>query len=69
MGTGMLATNPLAPILIEDGVSIARLHGEACFDCGAVTKKLLMAGHGTLRGNSRVWQIMTCGCRVNAVAA
>ncbi|MYS77845.1 hypothetical protein GTY88_46605 [Streptomyces sp. SID5926] len=27
---------PPAPTVIEGRVSIVRLHGEACFDCGAV---------------------------------
>ncbi|MFD5286253.1 hypothetical protein [Streptomyces rubrogriseus] len=27
---------PSAPAVIEGRVSIVRLHGEACFDCGAV---------------------------------
>ncbi|MCX4696889.1 hypothetical protein [Streptomyces sp. NBC_01408] len=25
-------------------ISVARLHGEACWDCGAVTRALLPAG-------------------------
>lgn len=65
----MPEVDPLTPILIEDSVSIARLHGEACFECGAVAKELHVAGHGTLRGSARGWQIMTCGCRIKAVAA
>ncbi|MEW2250375.1 hypothetical protein AB0907_23900 [Streptomyces sp. NPDC006975] len=53
----------LAPTVIDGRVSIARLHGEACFDCGAVNKTLRAAGHVVLRDSSRVWQIVTCGCR------
>ena len=60
---------PLAPIVIEGRVSIVRLHGEACFDCGAVSKTLRAAGHVAVRGSARVWQIVTCGCRSKAAAA
>jgi len=60
---------PPAPTMIEGGVSIARLHGEACFDCGAVTKTLRAAGHVVVRGGARVWQIVTCGCRARAAVA
>lgn len=44
-------------------MSIARLHGEACFHCGAVGKTLHAAGHITLVGGTRVWPVVTCGCR------
>jgi hypothetical protein len=69
MGTGMPDALPLGPIVVNKGVSIARLHGEACFGCGAVSKTLRAAGHVKLRGSDRVWQIVTCGCRNTAAAA
>lgn len=60
---------PLTPTVIDGSVSIVRLHGEACFDCGAVGKDLRAAGAVVLRGSTRVWQIVTCGCRRRTVAA
>ncbi|MGY1498522.1 hypothetical protein ACW4TU_18315 [Streptomyces sp. QTS52] len=57
---------PLAPTVIDGGVSIVRLHGEACFDCGAVGKDLRAAGAVVICGSARVWQTVTCGCRRNA---
>lgn len=63
MGAGM-STAPLPPpAVIDPAVSIARLHGEACFDCGAVVKDLRAAGAVVLCGSTHVWQIVTCGCR------
>lgn len=59
---------PPAPTVIDGRVSFARLHGEACFDCGAVGKTLRAAGHVMVRGSTRVWQIVTCGCRSRAAA-
>ncbi|EST24407.1 hypothetical protein [Streptomyces roseochromogenus] len=61
-------TLSLAPTVIDGRVSIVRLHGEACFDCGAVNKTLREAGHVVVRGSTRVWQIVTCGCRSKANA-
>lgn len=60
---------PLAPTIIDGRVSIVRLHGEACFDCGAVHKTLRAAGHVVVRGSTRVWEIFTCGCRSKGAAA
>jgi hypothetical protein len=60
---------PLAPTVIEGRVSIVRLHGEACFDCGAVNKALRESGQVVVRGSSRVWRIVTCGCRPRVAAA
>lgn len=53
---------PLAPTVIEGRVSVVRLHGEACFYCGAVNKTLRAAGQVVVRGRTRVWQVATCGC-------
>ncbi|MFB7595777.1 hypothetical protein [Streptomyces sp. NPDC056160] len=60
---------PLAPTVIEGRVSIVRLHGEACFDCGAVNKPLREAGQVVVQGSSHVWHIVTCGCRPRVAAA
>ncbi|MET7715497.1 hypothetical protein [Streptomyces sp. NPDC005407] len=59
----MAEAAPSAPTLIERPVSIARLHGQACFFCGAVHKAMRAAGSVQLRGSGRVWPIVTCGCR------
>lgn len=60
---------PHAPTVIDGWVSIVRLHGEACFHCGAVNKPLRAAGRVVVRGRTRVWSIATCGCRSKAAAA
>lgn len=51
-----------APILVRGRVSIARLHGEACWYCGAVTRKLTPAGAVVLPGQTRPWPVVSCGC-------
>ncbi len=53
----------IVPTVVSGDVIIARLHGEACFYCGAVNKALREAGHVVVRGSTRVWPIVTCGCR------
>ncbi|GAA2268130.1 hypothetical protein GCM10010415_37050 [Streptomyces atrovirens] len=57
------------PTVVDGRVSIVRLHGEACFDCGAVSRTLRVAGHVVVRGSSHVWEIFTCGCRSQRTAA
>ncbi|GAB2800266.1 hypothetical protein GCM10027091_35080 [Streptomyces daliensis] len=51
-----------APDVAHQRISIARLHGEACIDCGAVHQRLFPAG--TLRTmterGARVWSVVTC---------
>lgn len=42
-----------------DQVSIARLHGEACWDCGAVTVALHPAGVVTTEAGKE-WEIRKC---------
>ena len=69
MGMGMPDALPLAPTVILGCVSIVRLHGEACIDCGTVNKPLRAAGHVKVSGGSRVWQAVTCGCRSRMAAA
>jgi hypothetical protein len=69
MGTGMPEALPLAPTVVDGRVSIVRLHGEACFFCGAVNKTLRTAGPVVVRGDTHVWQIVTCGCRAKEATA
>lgn len=57
------------PIRVDGPVSIARLHGRACWDCGAVAKELSPAGRVQVAGSDRVWEISSCGCRAGAVAS
>ncbi|WP_327162128.1 hypothetical protein [Streptomyces zaomyceticus] len=56
------------PMLVAGQVSIARLHGEACFDCGAVSTTLTPAGTILTTGSDLVWPIVSCGCRSAAPA-
>lgn len=51
------------PVLVEGHVSLARLHGRACWHCGAVTRTLVPAGTIIRAGSARQWPIVTCGCR------
>lgn len=69
MGTGMTNAEPATPTPIEEPVSIARQHGQACFHCGAVAKTLYADGHILLMGTGRVWPIVTCGCRRQAATS
>lgn len=57
----MGAAVPQLPAAPPD-VSIARLHGEACWHCGAVNTTLATDGAvtTTVDGGLRVWQIVTC---------
>jgi hypothetical protein len=68
MGTGMPDAPPLTPQVVESDVSIVRLHGLACFECGAVNRRLRAAGEVVVRGCSHVWPIRTCGCRQGEAA-
>lgn len=43
------------------GVSIARLHAEACFHCGKVARHLVPDGSITL-ADGETWPVVTCGC-------
>lgn len=56
-----MTSPPEAPLVGAD-VSIARLHGEACIDCGAVNTKLYPAGAVSTRvdGGLQVWQVVAC---------
>jgi hypothetical protein len=49
------------PIRVQGSVSIARLHGRACWYCGAVSRHLHPAGRAQ-RGTGRTWNIVSCGC-------
>ncbi len=56
---GMTETAPP----VDPDTSIVRLHGEACFYCGAVHTDLYPAGSVStpVPGGVRVWQIVACG--------
>lgn len=60
MGPVVSAPNP-APPDAADQPSFARLHGEACWWCGAVTKDLQPAGEVRLDDEARTWPVVTCG--------
>jgi hypothetical protein len=51
------------PLFVEGQVSIARLHGAACWHCGAVTRQLKPAGTVIRPGSPNRWPIVSCGCR------
>lgn len=53
-------TTKLLPV--EGPVSIARLHGRACWYCGAVARGLSAAGSVQLAPDARVWTVVSCGC-------
>ncbi|MFE3124483.1 hypothetical protein ACFXHD_13805 [Streptomyces hydrogenans] len=53
----------MAPELVAgQQVSIARLHGRACWYCGTVTTKMKPAGTVTLAGTTQEWPVVSCGC-------
>ncbi|MFE6225499.1 hypothetical protein [Streptomyces sp. NPDC057854] len=52
----------MALVLVDGQVSIARLHGRACWHCGAVTTTLAPAGTVVLAGSPDLWDIVSCGC-------
>ena len=57
-------TTPPAP----DGISIARLHGEACYHCGTVNGDLYAAGNvqTPIDGGFRIWPIVVCTSHLDA---
>ncbi|MFE5658391.1 hypothetical protein ACFQ9H_19640 [Streptomyces sp. NPDC056517] len=50
------------PTLVAGQVSIARLHGEACWHCGAVARTLTPAGTIVHIESHQEWPIVACGC-------
>lgn len=72
MGPAMnpLTPPPGAPVVSAD-TSIARLHGEACFHCGAVNTGLQAAGEVSTPtdGGFRVWPVVACTEHRGAVEA
>lgn len=56
------------PIRVAGAVSIARLHGRACWHCGAVGRALLPAGLVQRMTGGRVWTVRTCGCKTAGVS-
>lgn len=61
--------NDTKPTRIAGVVSIARLHGRACWHCGAVGKTLLPAGRVQRVQGGRVWTVRTCGCVTRAATS
>lgn len=47
---------------VDGPVSIARLHGRACWYCGAVARELSAVGRVRLAARARVWTVVSCGC-------
>nr|WSX51324.1 hypothetical protein OG409_21715 [Streptomyces sp. NBC_00974] len=45
-------------------VSVERLHGQACWDCGAVEEELVSAGEAIVAGFSVRWPIVKCSRHV-----
>lgn len=54
---------------VDGPVSIARLHGRACWYCGAVARKLAAVGRVQLTAGTRVWTVVSCGCHAKVTAA
>jgi hypothetical protein len=54
---------------VDGPVSIARLHGRACWYCGAVARGLTAVGSVQRKAGSRVWTIVSCGCHTKTGAA
>jgi hypothetical protein len=54
---------------IEGPVSTARLHGRACWYCGAVARGLSVVGRVQLTAGARVWTVVSCGCHAKRGAA
>ncbi|MGW1978601.1 hypothetical protein [Streptomyces sp. NPDC001889] len=50
------------PAAATSTVSIARLHGEACWHCGTVAGQLAPAGTVVLPGRRTPWPVVSCGC-------
>lgn len=50
------------PVASAAEISIARLHGEACWHCGAVYTELVAAGTVTAAGadGPREWPVVAC---------
>ncbi|MFJ9417834.1 hypothetical protein ACIRPT_27295 [Streptomyces sp. NPDC101227] len=55
-------TQSTAPPPADPNVSIARLHGEACYWCGSAHSTLTPAGSVTtpVGGGQRLWFIVAC---------
>ena len=62
MGPDMSLTAPPLGELCNEQVSIVRLHGEACFYCGAAHGRLHPAGSITtpVPGGTREWPVVAC---------
>ena len=49
-----------APASVGEQPSFARLHGLACWHCGAVATDLQVAGEVTLDDETRAWPVVAC---------
>ncbi|MEU5973794.1 hypothetical protein [Streptomyces sp. NPDC047315] len=60
----MAHSPPIEPqvLVIQGTVSLARLHGAACWHCGAASRPLKPAGIVRFEAEQREWQVRTCGC-------
>lgn len=59
----MTVMQPQQPAVVDAlEVSIARLHGEACWHCGAVNAQLEPIGEVStvVGGGRRVWTVVAC---------
>lgn len=54
--------SPPGAVPVSADVSIARLHGEACWHCGAVHTRLQPVGEvaTTVPGGLRIWTVVGC---------
>lgn len=59
MGQGMSASTP-APASVVDQPSFVRLHGEACWFCGAVNGPFSCVGTVSLDDDIRAWPVVAC---------
>lgn len=65
----MSNTMPGAVSVSVHEVSIARLHGFACWDCGAVTRRLEPCETVSFTGASQAWEVFRCTeCRKRVAA-
>ncbi|MEU9606137.1 hypothetical protein [Streptomyces sp. NPDC048057] len=60
----MVHSPPIEPALVLTGtVSLARLHGAACWHCGAASRPMEPVGLVRFEADQRVWEVRSCGCR------
>lgn len=57
------------PLQVAGPVSIARLHGRACWYCGAVAQRMTVVGRVQRAPSKKVWIVVSCGCHQHARVA